>query len=82
MVSGKIELNVLLYFFFSDEVGLIDLEYAGPNYLAYEIANHFCEFAGVREIDFSLYPTEDVQKLWITAYLEESTGNSNVFYLL
>ncbi len=59
---------------FPDEVGVIDLEYAGPNYLAFEIANHFCEFAGVHDIDFSLYPTEEVQKFWITAYLEESTG--------
>ncbi len=57
-------------------MGLIDFEYAGPNYLAFEIANHFCEFAGVHDIDFSLYPTEDVQKLWITAYLEESTSKS------
>ncbi len=65
-------------FILTDEVGLIDFEYAGPNYLAFEIANHFCEFAGVHDIDFSLYPTEDVQKLWITAYLEESTSKSNL----
>ena len=25
---------------------MIDFEYGGPNYLAYDIANHFCEFAG------------------------------------
>ena len=27
-------------------IHFIDFEYAGPNYLAYDIANHFCEFAG------------------------------------
>lgn len=27
-------------------VHFIDFEYAGPNYQAYDIANHFCEFAG------------------------------------
>ena len=31
---------------FADMVGMIDFEYGGPNYLAYDIANHFCEFAG------------------------------------
>lgn len=67
-----------MFLCFLGEVGLIDLEYAGPNYLAFEIANHFCEFAGVHDIDFSLYPTEEVQKFWITAYLEESTGNVHV----
>ena len=29
-----------------DTVGMIDFEYGGSNYLAYDIANHFCEFAG------------------------------------
>jgi len=27
-------------------IHFIDFEYAGLNYLAYDIANHFCEFAG------------------------------------
>lgn len=27
-------------------IEFIDFEYAGPNYQAYDIANHFCEFAG------------------------------------
>ena len=30
----------------SGVVKFIDFEYGGPNYLAYDIANHFCEFAG------------------------------------
>ena len=30
----------------SDEVGLVDYEYGGPNYLAFDIADHFCEHAG------------------------------------
>lgn len=60
----------------TDEVGVIDLEYAGPNYLAYEIADHFCEFAGVHDVNFDLYPSEDVQKIWIKAYLEESSGKA------
>lgn len=30
----------------SNSVHFIDFEYAAPNYQAYDIANHFCEFAG------------------------------------
>ena len=28
------------------EVHLVDYEYGGPNFLAFDIADHFCEFAG------------------------------------
>ena len=62
----------------SDVVGVIDLEYAGPNYMAYEIADHFCEFAGVHDVNFDLYPNEDVQKVWIKAYLEEANGETEM----
>jgi ethanolamine kinase len=30
-----------------DAIAFIDFEYAGPNYQAYDIANHFCEFSGM-----------------------------------
>ena len=49
---------------------LVDYEYTGPNYPAYDIANHFCEFAGVENVDFSKYPNEAQQKEWIKMYLE------------
>ena len=29
-----------------DEVRMIDYEYGGPNYLAFDLADHFTEFAG------------------------------------
>lgn len=29
------------------DVGLVDYEYGGPNYLAFDIADHFTEFAGM-----------------------------------
>lgn len=29
------------------KVHFIDFEYAGPNYQAYDIANHFSEFSGI-----------------------------------
>ncbi len=37
----------LIYFLFLDKVSLIDFEYGGPNVAAFDIGNHFCEFAGI-----------------------------------
>ena len=33
--------------YFSDTVTPIDFEYGGPNFLIFDIANHFCEFGGM-----------------------------------
>lgn len=59
---------------YDEETGnmkLVDYEYTGPNYLAFDIADHFCEFAGVENVDYRKYPEEGVQKRWIRMYLEE-----------
>ncbi|CDQ96105.1 unnamed protein product, partial [Oncorhynchus mykiss] len=37
---------------------------------AFDIGNHFNEFAGVKGIDYSLYPSPELQRDWLTAYLE------------
>ncbi|KAJ8299001.1 hypothetical protein KUTeg_023061 [Tegillarca granosa] len=52
-----------------DEVKFIDYEYAMPNFRAYDIGNHFCEYAGVDEIDYRHYPDKDYQLNWIRNYL-------------
>ncbi|XP_078271096.1 ethanolamine kinase 1-like isoform X1 [Rhinoraja longicauda] len=52
------------------EVKFIDYEYTGYNYQAYDIGNHFNEFAGVSELDFSLYPPEELQLEWLRSYLQ------------
>ncbi|XP_026820062.1 ethanolamine kinase [Rhopalosiphum maidis] len=57
-------------------VAFIDYEYAMFNNQAFDIANHFIEFAGVQEPDFSLYPNVDLQMDWLKSYLEEYTGES------
>lgn len=57
-------------------IRFIDFEYAGANYLAYDIANHFCEFAGVDNVDHSLYPDEGFRRKWISVYLETSNKNA------
>ncbi|XP_029909944.1 ethanolamine kinase 1 [Myripristis murdjan] len=58
-------------------VKFIDYEYADYNYQAFDIGNHFNEFAGVNDVDYSLYPGQELQRDWLTAYLESykhSTG--------
>lgn len=57
-------------------VAFIDYEYAMFNNQAFDIANHFIEFAGVQEPDFSLYPNADLQMDWLKSYLEEYIGES------
>ncbi|CAO2607139.1 Ethanolamine kinase 1 [Lemmus lemmus] len=52
------------------DVQFIDYEYSGYNYLAYDIGNHFNEFAGVSDVDYSLYPDRELQGQWLRAYLE------------
>ncbi|KAJ8381922.1 hypothetical protein SKAU_G00027000 [Synaphobranchus kaupii] len=51
-------------------VKFIDYEYAGYSYQAYDIGNHFNEFAGVNEVDYSQYPGRELQLMWLRAYLE------------
>ena len=51
-------------------VTFIDFEYADYNYQAFDIGNHFCEFAGVDTYNPSLYPSKDFQMRWLKNYLE------------
>uniref|UniRef100_A0AAY4AXT1 ethanolamine kinase n=1 Tax=Denticeps clupeoides TaxID=299321 RepID=A0AAY4AXT1_9TELE len=51
-------------------VKFIDYEYAGYNYQAYDIGNHFNEFAGLSDVDYSFYPDRTLQLQWLRAYLE------------
>lgn len=51
-------------------VHFIDHEYAMYNYEHFEIGNHFCEYAGVDDVDFSRYPDKTYQLDWIRYYLE------------
>ncbi|XP_034444920.1 ethanolamine kinase 1 [Hippoglossus hippoglossus] len=58
-------------------VKFIDYEYADYNYQAFDIGNHFNEFAGVNDVNYSLYPSRELQRDWLMAYLEsykQSTG--------
>ncbi|BHF84163.1 Ethanolamine kinase [Sparganum proliferum] len=57
-----------------DSVSFIDFEYCGYNHTAYDIADHFAEFAGNRDIDFSRYPSEAMQRDWLRIYLSTLKG--------
>lgn len=53
-------------------VHFIDYEYAFLNYEAYDIGNHFCEYAGIgEETNYDLYPDKAYQVRWLTHFLEE-----------
>ncbi|XP_023370318.1 ethanolamine kinase 2 isoform X4 [Otolemur garnettii] len=55
-------------------VRFIDYEYAGYNYQAYDIGNHFNEFAGVNEVDYCQYPSRETQLQWLHYYLQAQKG--------
>ncbi|KAI6072797.1 Ethanolamine kinase 2 [Aix galericulata] len=57
-------------FAFTEQVRFIDYEYTGYNYQAFDIGNHFNEFAGVKEVDYRLYPSKDTQLQWLHSYLQ------------
>lgn len=57
----------------NNEIFFIDFEYGDFNYQAFDIADHFCEFAGVDadNLDYArFYPDKMFQMKWLTAYLE------------
>ncbi|XP_046824053.1 ethanolamine kinase 1 isoform X1 [Vespa crabro] len=59
-------------------VTFIDYEYTAYNYQAFDIANHFVEFAGIDSPDYTLYPEESLQKAWIKIYLQSYYNMNNV----
>ncbi|KAL2725660.1 ethanolamine kinase 1 isoform X1 [Vespula squamosa] len=61
-----------------NSVTFIDYEYTGYNYQAFDIANHFIEFAGIESPDYSLYPEESLQKAWLKIYLQSYNKVNNV----
>lgn len=58
----------IIYDAASDRMCFIDYEYANFNHRAFDIANHFCEYAGL-DFDYTLFPSLDVQRRFATAYL-------------
>jgi ethanolamine kinase len=50
-------------------VTFIDFEFADFNFQAFDIANHFCEFAGIEVYEPSLYPDIKFQRKWLESYV-------------
>ncbi|KAJ4458601.1 putative Ethanolamine kinase 2 [Paratrimastix pyriformis] len=50
------------------EAVFIDLEYAAPNPVPFDIANHWCEWAGF-DGDYDKYPTPEQQREFLRMYL-------------
>ncbi|XP_043498263.1 ethanolamine kinase 1 [Polistes fuscatus] len=61
-----------------NSVTFIDYEYTAYNYQAFDIANHFAEFAGVDFPDYSLYPEECLQKAWLKIYLKSYYNTNDI----
>uniref|UniRef100_A0A8B9PP37 ethanolamine kinase n=1 Tax=Apteryx owenii TaxID=8824 RepID=A0A8B9PP37_APTOW len=60
----------IIYNSTEEHVRFIDYEYTGYNYQAFDIGNHFNEFAGVKEVDYRLYPSKEIQLQWLRSYLQ------------
>ena len=54
-------------------INFIDLEYGAPNYAAFDIANHFAEFAGCDGVlDYQKWlPGKSWRQAWVRKYLNE-----------
>ncbi|XP_061396868.1 ethanolamine kinase [Musca vetustissima] len=59
-------------------VTFIDYEYADYNFQAFDIGNHFTEFAGVDTVDYTRYPSRDFQLKWLRVYLQTYLQKSDV----
>jgi ethanolamine kinase len=55
------------------DVAFIDFEYGANNYRGFDIANHFCEWAGF-ECCFEEYPSKAQQMVWLHEYLATLKG--------
>ncbi|KAI1725834.1 choline/ethanolamine kinase domain-containing protein [Ditylenchus destructor] len=60
----------------TDEIHFIDYEYAADNFQLFDIANHFCEYAGVTDPDYSLCPDETHKRMFLTKYLHRFHNGS------
>merc|ERR1712137_1241499 len=80
LVFCHLDLNIPNILYDGEDVHFIDVEYAGPTYAAFDIANHFVQFVGVEEdpLDWERwYPDREYQLSWIRTYLEAIAAPSS-----
>ena len=69
----------ILYSPETNAIRLIDFEYGGMNYVAFDIANHFNEYAGGTDTGITRYqwfPSTEQQRAFLKIYLENATTTS------
>lgn len=59
------------------DVQFIDFEYSSHSYTTFDIANHFCEYAGF-ECDYTRFPGDDHMLNFMSHYLYGGTTDSAV----
>lgn len=57
-----------------NSIVFVDLEFAGFNYRNFDLANHFCEWAGL-ELKYELCPTKEQKLDWLRIYVNELYGD-------
>lgn len=60
------------------KVTFIDYEYADYNFQAFDVGNHFAEFAGVDTVDYTRYPNREFQLKWLRVYLENYLQKTDI----
>jgi thiamine kinase-like enzyme len=72
----------ILYNDSTETIELIDFEYGGINYRAFDIANHFNEYAGGPPTDaipkYQLLPNDQQQRFFVRTYLETAVATTSV----
>ena len=66
----------------SKTIQLIDFEYGSVNFVAYDIANHFNEYAGGTDNgvpQYDMLPTEDQQKEFIAEYMSKRPTSGDLY---
>jgi len=72
----------------TDDTGtiqLIDFEYGTMNFVAFDLANHFNEWAGGTDDgvpDYSLLPSKEARKEFVAEYVNTRGGDMDVDHLL
>ncbi|KAI1317593.1 Ethanolamine kinase 1 [Mortierella claussenii] len=66
----------LIYNEAKDDAFFIDYEYGSYSYRAFDIANHFNEWAGF-ECEYEHYPNKETQFKWLRSYLEAGRSENS-----
>lgn len=61
----------------AETVSFIDYEYATPSPAAFDIANHFAEWAGY-DCDYNLVPTRSVRRGFIEEYVQSYSEHASL----